>query len=112
MKTGPPSFSILGLLAFELIGAARNFNTVVAPTTVYPKTPGIDYLLRQKPPFRVIQDGAMGAHPYGFRASVDRWIRFNNFRSPLLEWKRPFSGPVFGGVIHRRGAPRRPQPGA
>ncbi len=109
-------FSILGLLAFELIGAARNFNTVVDPTTMYPRTPGIDYLLRQKPPFRVIQDGAMGAHPmntlapfgieevggyssvypehityfvsfikYGFRASVDRWVRFNNFRSPLLD---------------------------
>lgn len=107
---------ILGLLAFELIGAARNFNTVADPATIYPRTPGIDFLLRQKPPFRVVQDGAMGVHPmntlapfgieeaggyssvypenvtrlvsfikYGSKASVDRWVRFNDFRSPLLD---------------------------
>ncbi len=47
---------IVALLAFELVGAAKNLNTVADPATVFPKTPAIDFLQRRERPFRVVLD--------------------------------------------------------
>jgi hypothetical protein len=47
---------ILVLLSYDLMSFGRNYNTTVKPEDVYPKTPAIEFLQKQRGPFRVIQD--------------------------------------------------------
>jgi hypothetical protein len=45
--------ALVALLAFDLIGFGREYNTVVERGAIFPRTPAIDFLLAQPRPFRV-----------------------------------------------------------
>ncbi len=58
---GAGAFCLLvALLGWQLINFGRTYNTVVESKYIYPKTPAIDFLLRQPKPFRVVQHGMSG----------------------------------------------------
>ncbi len=60
-RYSPAAFGgIVALLAWEMIAFGRGYNTVVESKYVYPRTPAIDFLLRQPQPFRVLQDARGG----------------------------------------------------
>jgi len=54
---------ILLLLSYELISFGRGYNTLVNPDRIYPKTPSIEFLLKQPGLFRVAQDSQKGLSP-------------------------------------------------
>jgi hypothetical protein len=49
--------ALVALLAYDLGSFGRGYNAIVEPQLLYPRTPGIDFLLRQPQPFRVVLDG-------------------------------------------------------
>lgn len=95
---------ILAILSYDLISFGRNYNTVIEPEYIYPKTPAIEFLLRQPGPFRVVQDADSGLFinaliPFGLE-EVGGYMsvypdRINKLMSYIQNGDRTFEGDIF-----------------
>jgi hypothetical protein len=95
---------ILALLSYDLISFGRNYNTTTAPEYIYPRTPSIEFLLRQPGPFRVLLDTDSGLHvntlsPFGLEEAGGYMSvypdRANKFLSYIKYGEYAFEGAIF-----------------
>jgi len=106
---------LLSLLSYDLISFGLRYNTTIKPEYIYPKTPAIEFLLKQHGPFRVVQDTGHGLYvntlapfeleeiggydsvypertnkllsyiQFGGNANFGRWVMFSDFSSHLFD---------------------------
>ncbi len=95
---------LLSLLSYDLIQFGKKYNTTIKPELIYPKTPAIEFLLKQPGPFRVGQDRGRGLYvntlvPFGLE-EVGGYAgvysdRINKLMSYIRFGDKSFEGAVF-----------------
>jgi len=91
-------------LSYDLISFGGNYNTTVEPEQIYPKTPSIEFLLKQPVPFRVLQDTDNGLFvnaliPFGLE-EIGGYLsvypdRVNKLMSYVKYGEQSFEGETF-----------------